>query len=154
MSLYVGVLGINTFDDEIDDVVDTLSTSITININDTSNYVLATSNFLVKRITDEIEHTSNYVLTTSNILIGRINDTSNYADRLDLCIKTLEGTEESPGDISLGIPPIPATGGVALVAGLVTVMVDCVTSNGITTLSLIEFLEAKVDANKTQDDKT
>jgi hypothetical protein len=40
------------------------------------------------------------------------------------------------------------------VAGLVTVMVDCVTSNGITTLSLIEFLEAKVDANKTQDDKT
>jgi hypothetical protein len=30
MSLYVGALGINTFDDEIDDVVGTLSTSITL----------------------------------------------------------------------------------------------------------------------------
>jgi hypothetical protein len=37
---------------------------------------------LVKRITDEIK------------------DTSNYADKLDLRIKTLEGTEGSPGDIS------------------------------------------------------
>jgi hypothetical protein len=73
-------------------------------INDTSNYVLSSSNILVSRILSEdkltsntligrINDTSNYITTASNILvprilsevastsntlIGRINDTSNY----------------------------------------------------------------------------
>ena len=42
MSVYIGALGLNNFQDEIDDAVDTLSTSITTDINHTSNYVLAT----------------------------------------------------------------------------------------------------------------
>ena len=54
MSLYVGALGLNTFDDEIEDA----------------------SNILVNRIVSDINNTSNYVLATSNILVGRIRDTS------------------------------------------------------------------------------
>ena len=50
---YIGALGVNTFDDEIEDV----------------------SNILVDRIVSDINDTSNYVLTTSNILATRINDT-------------------------------------------------------------------------------
>jgi hypothetical protein len=47
-----------TFQDELDDAVDTLSTT---DVNHTSNYILVTSNILVKRITDEVRYTSNYV---------------------------------------------------------------------------------------------
>ena len=61
MSLYIGALGLNNFQDEIDDAVDTLSTSITLDINHTSNYVWTTSNILVTRIND-----------TSNVLVQRI----------------------------------------------------------------------------------
>ena len=68
------------------------------------------SNTLVNRIVYDINNTSNYVWTTSNILATQINDTSNV---LATRIKALEGTEGSPGDISLGIPAIPSTGGFA-----------------------------------------
>ena len=81
---YIGALGLDTFDDAIED----------------------TSNILVNRIVSDINYTSNYVLATSNILVGRISDTSNI---LDLRIKALEGTEGSPANISLGIPAIPST---------------------------------------------
>ena len=56
MGLYIGALGLNKFDDEIEDASNTLSASITVNINDTSNYVLVTSNILVTRITDEMKY--------------------------------------------------------------------------------------------------
>jgi hypothetical protein len=49
--------------------------------NNTSNYILSTSNILVPRILTEIGYTSNYVTETSNILVPRIlteiNVTSN-----------------------------------------------------------------------------
>ena len=83
---YIGATGLNEIDDliasSIEDTSNILVSRIVYDINNTSNYVWTTSNILVKRITDEIK------------------DTSNYADKLDLRIKTLEGTEGSPGDIS------------------------------------------------------
>jgi hypothetical protein len=101
---YIGALGVSTFDDEIEDPNNTLVNRIVSDINNTINYECTTSNILVGCIRD-----------TSNVLVQRITDevghTSNYADRLDLRIKTLEGSEGSPGDISLGIPVIPSTGG-------------------------------------------
>ena len=89
---YIGALGVNTFDDEIEDASNTLVDRIVSDINNTSNYVLATSNILATRIND-----------TSNVLIGRIvsdiNDTSNYvkitSNILEARIKALEGTEGS-----------------------------------------------------------
>ena len=111
MSLYIGALGVNTFDDELEDASNTLVNRIVYDINNTSNYVWTTSNILVGCIRD-----------TSNVLVQRITDevghTSNYADRLDLRIKALEGTEGSPGDISLGIPAIPSTGLIALAGSI------------------------------------
>ena len=82
---YIGALGVNTFDDEIEDASNILVNRIVSDINNTSNYVLATSNILATRI----DNTSNYVLATSNILATRIKDTSNI---FDLRIKALEGT--------------------------------------------------------------
>ena len=74
---YIGALGVNTFDDEIEDASNTLVNRIVSDINYTSNYVWTTSNILATRIND-----------TSNVLVQRITDevghTSNYADRLDL----------------------------------------------------------------------
>ncbi len=100
---WIGALGASSFNDEIEDASNTLATRIVSDINDTSNYVLTTSNILATRIND-----------TSNILIGRIvsdiNDTSNYvkitSNILEARIKALEGTEGSPGDVNLGIPSI------------------------------------------------
>ena len=51
---YIGALGVNTFDDEIEDASNILVNRIVSDINHTSNYVLVTSNILVKRITDEV----------------------------------------------------------------------------------------------------
>jgi hypothetical protein len=64
----------------------------------------------------ELEHTNNYVLTTSNVFVITIKDTRNYADRLDLCLKVLEGTEGPPVDIILTppLPRIPPTGIIAI----------------------------------------
>ena len=109
---YIGALGESTFDDliasSIEDASNTLVSRIVYDINNTSNYVWTTSNILVKRITDEIK------------------DTSNYADTLDLRIKTLEGTEGSPGDISLGIPAIPSTGLIALAGSIALATGACI----------------------------
>jgi hypothetical protein len=49
-------------------------------INDTSNYVGTTSNILTSRISTEIGNGSNYVSTINTILNTRINDTSNYIE--------------------------------------------------------------------------
>ena len=106
---YIGALGINKFEEEIEDV----------------------SNTLVSRIVSDINYTSNYVLSTSNILVGRIRDTSNYADRLDLRIKALEGTEGSPANISLGIPAIPSTGMIGVAASIAALSAACVGLNGV-----------------------
>jgi len=50
--------------------------------DNTSNYILSTSNILVQRIRNEIDLTSNYVLSASNNLINKIrendNNSSNY----------------------------------------------------------------------------
>jgi hypothetical protein len=62
---YIGALGVNTFDDEIEDVSNTIVNRIVLDINDTSNYVWTTSDIFAK----EIEHTSNYVWTTSALKI-------------------------------------------------------------------------------------
>jgi hypothetical protein len=139
---YIGILGINTFDDEIEDASNTLVDRIVSDINYTSNNVLSTSNVLVGRIRD-----------TSNVFVISVKDTSNYADRLDLSIKALEGTEGSPGDISVGIPPIPSTGGIGVAASIVVLTLVCVGLNGVSALSRIASLEIKVDSNKSQADK-
>ena len=147
---YIGALGTSSLDDliasSIEDTSNILVSRIVSDINHTSNYVLATSNILVGCIRD-----------TSNVLVQRITDevghTSNYADRLDLRLKVLEGTEGSPGDISLGIPAIPSTGLIALAGSIALATGACIMGNGITALSLIEILETKVDSNKTEADK-
>jgi hypothetical protein len=173
-------LGLDTFDDELEDASHILVGRITADINNTINYVLVTSNVLATRITDEVGYTTNYVCTTSNvlatriidevgytinyvlatsnILVGRINDTSNvlstridntsnYADSLRLRINALEGTEGSPGDISLGVPAIPSTGAIAVTAAIATVTAACVVGEGVTALTLIDMFETKVDNN-------
>jgi hypothetical protein len=68
---YIGALGVNTFDDELEDTSNILVGRIAADINNTSNYVCTTSNVLATRITDEVGYTSNYVCTTSNILVKR-----------------------------------------------------------------------------------
>ena len=132
---YIGATGLNEIDDliasSIEDASNTLVSRIVYDINNTSNYVLSTSNILVKRITDEIKHTSN------------------YADTLDLRIKTLEGTEGSPGDISLGIPAIPSTGLIALAGSIALATGACIMLNGTTALAYIDSVNAKVDSNHT-----
>ena len=50
-------------------------------INDTSNYILTTSNLLVPRIITEVGHGSNYVSRINTQLNTRIDDTSNYVAR-------------------------------------------------------------------------
>ena len=135
MSLYIGALGLETFDDAIEDASNTLVKRIVADINYTSNYVLATSNILVQRITDEVGHTSN------------------YADRLDLRIKALEGTEGSLRDISLGVPAIPSTGLIALAGSIALATGACIMVNGTTTLVYIDSVNTKVDSNKTEADK-
>ena len=141
MSLYIGALGLETFDDAIEDASNTLVKRIVADINYTSNYVLTTSNILVTRIND-----------TSNVLVQRITDevghTSNYADRLDLRIKVLEGTEGTEGDISLGIPPIPSTGGFATAAAIAALTAASYLG-GVSVLSMILSLEIEVDSNNT-----
>ena len=112
---YIGALGVNTFDDEIEDASNILVNRIVSDINNTSNYVLATSNILVGRIRD-----------TSNVFVIDVKDTSNYADSLGLRINALEGTEGTPGDVNLGIPAIPSTGGVAVAAAIAIVTAACV----------------------------
>jgi hypothetical protein len=131
---YIGTLGVNTFDDEVEDTSNILVNRIVSYINNTSNYVLATSNILVGRITDEVGYTTNYVLSTSNILGVRI--------------KTLEGTEGSPGDISLVIPPIPSSGGFST-ASAIAVLTVATVLEGVSVLSMVTSLEIKVDSNNT-----
>ena len=148
---YIGATGLNEIDDliasSIEDASNTLVNRIVYDINNTSNYVWTTSNILVGCIRD-----------TSNVLVQRITDevghTSNYADRLDLRIKALEGTEGSEGDINLGIPAIPSTGLIALAGSIALATGACIVGNGITALSLIEILETKVDSNKTEADRS
>ncbi len=129
---YIGALGVNTFDDEIEDANNMFVDRIVSDINHTSNYVLGTSNILATRIND-----------TSNVFVIAIKDTSNYADSLRLRINALEGTEGTPGDISLGIPAIPSTGLIALVGSITLATGACIMVNGTPALALIEFLEAK-----------
>jgi hypothetical protein len=47
-------------------------------INDTSNYVLSTSNFLVSRVLTEVGNGSNYVSRLISALNTRVDNTSNY----------------------------------------------------------------------------
>jgi len=49
-------------------------------INDTSNFVVSTSNILITKANLNDTNTSNYINYTSNILVGRIVDTSNYVN--------------------------------------------------------------------------
>ena len=128
---YIGATGLNEIDDLIEDASNTLVNRIVSDINHTSNYVLTTSNVLVKRITDEVGHTSN------------------YADRLDLRIKALEGTEGSPGDISLGVPAIPNKGLIALAGSIALATGACIMVNGTTALAYIDSVNTKVDSNNT-----
>ncbi len=139
---YIGALGINTFDDEIEDASNTLVDRIVSDINYTSNYVLSTSNVLVGRIRD-----------TSNVFVIAVRDTSNYEDRLDLRIKALEGSEGSLGDISLGIPAIPSTGLITLARSIALTTGAYIMVNGTTTLAYIDSVNTKVDSNKAQADK-
>jgi hypothetical protein len=60
---YIGALGLETFDDAIEDTSNTLVNRIVYDINNTNNYVWTTSNVLATRIND-----------TSNVLATRINE--------------------------------------------------------------------------------
>ena len=56
-------------------------------VDNTSNYLLSTSNFLVNRIVMEVGRGSNYTISSSNILVNRIIEEvvagSNYLRRMD-----------------------------------------------------------------------
>ena len=142
MGVYIGATGLN----EIDELI--------------ASSIEDVSNILVNRIIIEDIYGSNYTdkvgMYGSNYTDRQINDTSNYvkitSNILETRIKALEGTEGSPGDISLGIPAIPSTGGVAVAAAIATITAACVGANGITAITLIDMLEDKVDLNKTQAD--
>ena len=100
---YIGALGFDTFQDEIESVRNSLATRI----NGTRNYVWTTINILATRINETSNISTTRINDTSNVLVKRITDevrhTSNYADCLDLRIKSLERTEGSSGDINWGM---------------------------------------------------
>jgi hypothetical protein len=146
---YIGTLGLDTFDDELEDTSNTLVNRIVYDINNTSNYVLTTSNILATRIYDTSNVLATRINDTSNVLATRINDTSNV---LATRIKDLEGTEGSPGDISLGIPPIPSSGGFATAASIAALTAASYLG-GVSVISMIVSLEIEVDSNKTEADK-
>ena len=166
MTHYIGATGLDIFEDAITEAIDDLTTLIITQDNlqagYTSNYVLSTSNILVKRITDEVDFTSNYVLSTSNILIGRISDTSNYVlstsnilvertKQLEDRVDDLEGTEGSAGDPEADppIPPIPPTGNFAILATLATLTAGA-SALAIVVADLtddVNVLDDKVDLN-------
>jgi hypothetical protein len=102
---YIGASGINTFDDEIEDDNNILVDCIVSDINNTNNYVWTTSNILTTRINDTSNVLATQINDTSNVFVIAVKDTSNCTYRLDLCLKVLEGTEGSPGDINL-TPPL------------------------------------------------
>jgi len=77
--------GFDAFNDTSNYVLQTsnlVSDNLNIAINDTSNYVLQTSNLVSDNLNIAINDTSNYVLQTSNLVSDNlniaINDTSNY----------------------------------------------------------------------------
>ena len=87
---FIGALGYNTFDKEIDEVVINTSNHILDTSNIISNHILDTSNIISNHILDtsniisnHILDTSNYILDTSNIIDNYISDTSNYTTRIE-----------------------------------------------------------------------
>ena len=76
---FIGALGYNTFDKEIDDVITNTSNHILDTSNIITNYILDTRNIITSNILD----TSNCILDTSNIIGNHILDTSNYTTRIE-----------------------------------------------------------------------
>ena len=144
---YIGALGVNTFDDEIEDVSNILVNRIIIEDIYGSNYTDKVSIF-------SSNYTDKVGIFSSNYTDRQINDTSNYvkitSNILEARIKALEGTEGSAGDISLGIPAIPSTGIIGVAAAIAALTGAAIAANGITVLSLITSLEIKVNSNKTE----
>ena len=143
---YIGATGLNEIDDLIEDATNTLINRIIIEDIYGSNYTDRVSIF-------SSNYTDKVGIYGSNYTDRQIKDTSNYADRLDLRIKALEGTEGSPGDISLGVPAIPSTGLIALAGSIALATGACIMVNGTTTLVYIDSVNTKVDSNKTEVDK-
>jgi len=87
---FIGALGCNTFDKEIDEVIINTSDHILITSNiisnhilDTNNYIFDTSNMISNHMCDTSNVTSDYFLDTSYVISNHILDTSNYTARIE-----------------------------------------------------------------------
>ena len=76
-------------------------------INDTSNYMLTTSNTLVPRIITEVGHGSNYVSRIATQINTRIDDTSNYVARTSTFLANNVSSQWT--NVSSGIHFTPTT---------------------------------------------
>jgi len=76
-------------------------------INDTSNYILTTSNLLVPRIITEVGHGSNYVNRIATQINTSIDDTSNYVAITSSLLANRVGSQWA--NISSGIHYTPIT---------------------------------------------
>ena len=81
-------------------------------INDTSNYVLTTSNTLVPRIITEVGHGSNYVSRIATQINTRIDDTSNYVARTSVFLANNVSSQWT--NVSSGIHFTPTTTSLAI----------------------------------------
>ena len=97
---FIGALGYNTFDKEIDDVIINTSNHILDTSNVISNHILDTSNVMSNHILD----TSNYILDTSNIISNNFLDTSNYTSNVNLNTSNYTGRINQELSDRIGYP--------------------------------------------------
>ena len=98
---FIGALGCNTFDKEIDEVIINTSDHILITSNiisnhilDTNNYIFDTSNMISNHMCDTSNVTSDYFLDTSYVISNHILDTSNYTARIEEELSLLNYPQE------------------------------------------------------------
>jgi hypothetical protein len=94
--------------------------------------------------TDNTTNKTNTTTHTTQIASLQLYDTS-----FNLRLQTLEGTEGSPANISLGIPAIPSTGLIAIAGSMSLATGTCIAANGVSALALIDAVNTKVDSNNT-----
>ena len=93
---------------------------------------------------DNTTNKTNISTHTTQIESLQLYDTS-----FNLRLQTLEGTEGSPANISLGVPAIPSTGLIAMAGSIALATAACIGVNGVTALAYIDSVDAKVDSNNT-----
>jgi hypothetical protein len=92
--------------------------------------------------TDNTTNKTNISTHTTQIGSLQLYDTS-----FNLRLQTLEGTEGSPANISLGVPAIPSTGLIAMAGSIALATAACIGLNGVSALAYIDSVNAKVDSN-------